>query len=276
MTDPLKLAKDSVTLTGELIKAAGDNPNVKEAGNNLGEAALTLSKTINNALIPLAALNFAVDKAKTYFSGRFQEDLSKKASAIPPDQIVEPKPSVAGPALQGLAFSHEEPNLKDMYLSLLATAMNGSKSLEAHPAFVEIIKQLTADEAYFLKTLLNIPGMLPIVRVHTSKPGEKGVSILMYHLTDIKNMVTGFPEENPALPVMFDNWVRLGLIEIDYSRHLTDPQIYEWVTGRPEFVRMKAEQETVSARVSFDKGCVRKTALGAKFANAVGLALTSA
>ena len=51
----MKHAEQGVALVGEILKAAGDNPNAKEAGNNLGKSALTITETINNALLPLAA-----------------------------------------------------------------------------------------------------------------------------------------------------------------------------------------------------------------------------
>jgi len=145
--DLLKLPKDGLGLVVEVMKAAGDNPQVKEAANNLGQTAVTLTKTINNVLVPLAAINFAFDKARIYFAGKFQLDIAEKAKSIPPEHIVEPKASIAGPTLQGLAFTHEEPNLKEMYLNLLATAMDGRAAAVAHPAFVEIIKQLDSEDA---------------------------------------------------------------------------------------------------------------------------------
>ena len=149
--DSIKTARDGVALVGEILKAAGDNPNVKEAGQNLGQTALTVTKLINNALLPIAAVNFAFDKAKVYFAEKFPQDIAAKTAAIPPEQVVEPKASIAGPALQGLAFTHEEPNLKEMYLSLLATAMDGRVAADAHPAFVEVIRQLSSEEAQLMR-----------------------------------------------------------------------------------------------------------------------------
>lgn len=113
--DSMKTAKDGIVVLGEIIKAAGDSPQAKEAANNLGQTAVTLTKTINNVLLPLAAVNFAFDKARSYFNGRFQQDLGEKTAKIPSENVVEPKASIAGPALQGLAFTHEEPSLKDMF-----------------------------------------------------------------------------------------------------------------------------------------------------------------
>lgn len=109
------------SIVSEVFKATKDDPQVKEAAGNLGQTAVTVTKTINNVLLPIAAVNFAFDKARVYFERQFQMDLNEKVSSIPSEHVVEPKASVAGPALQGLAFTHEEPSLKELYLSLLRT-----------------------------------------------------------------------------------------------------------------------------------------------------------
>jgi hypothetical protein len=163
--NPIKAAHEGVSLVAAVIKAAGDNPQVKEAASNLGQAAVTLTKTINNVLVPLAAINFAFDKARAYFSGKFQQEIAEKAKAIPEEHIVEPKASIAGPTLQGLALTHEEPDLKEMYLNLLATAMDGRAANLAHPAFVEIIKQLDSKDARLIREPLQSPIPIPIVKI---------------------------------------------------------------------------------------------------------------
>lgn len=78
--DSIKTATSGVALVGEIIKAAGDNPNVKESGQNLGQTALTITKAINNVLLPIAAVNFAFDKARVYFSEKFQQDITAVSS----------------------------------------------------------------------------------------------------------------------------------------------------------------------------------------------------
>jgi len=270
--DSIKTATSGVALVGEIIKAAGDNPNVKEAGQNLGQTALTITKTINNALLPLAAVNFAFDKARVYFSEKFQQDISQKASAIPPEQIIEPKASIAGPALQGLAFTHEEANLKDMYLSLLATAMDGRVASEAHPAFVEIIKQLDSEEANLIRGVLQSPSAIAIVEVRVTTVGEQGWVTLATHLLNLTSLETSSPVENPKIPAMVDNWVRLGLVDVDYAKHLKAADSYAWVENRPEVARYRQEHESETRKLSFANGVIVRTALGVQFAKAVGLA----
>jgi hypothetical protein len=269
--DPIQLAKDGISLVAEVIKAAGDNPQVKEAAGNLGQTAITLTKTINNVLVPLAAINFAFDKARAYFAGKFQQEIAEKAQAIPPEHIVEPKASIAGPTLQGLAFTHEEPNLKEMYLNLLATSMDGRAASVAHPAFVEIIKQLDSEDARLVRGALKSPIPIPIVQIHRKLRNDAGYNVLVQHMLDLKSSTTGAPVEDPQLPAMIDNWIRLGLVEVAYDKHLTDVAHYSWVDQRPEFLRFSQAPQPDEAKVEYVKGVMQRTELGKRFAQAVGL-----
>lgn len=269
--DPIKVAHEGVSLVVEVIKAAGDNPQVKEAASNLGQTAVTLTKTINNVLVPLAAINFAFDKARTYFSGKFQQEIAAKAEAIPAEHIVEPKASIAGPTLQGLAFTHEEPNLKEMYLNLLATAMDGRAAALAHPAFVEIIKQLDSEDARLVRGALQSPNAIPIVQIHRKRKDGYGYSVLVQHLLNLTDSTTGVPVEDSQLPAMIDNWIRLGLVEVAYDKHLTDLTNYSWVDQRPEFLRLSQEPQPDEAKIEYAKGILQRTELGKRFAKAIGL-----
>ena len=269
--DSLKTARDGVALVGEILKAAGDNPNVKEAGQNLGQTALTITKLINNALLPIAAVNFAFDKAKVYFAETFPQDIAAKTAAIPPEHIVEPKASIAGPTLQGLAFTHEEPNLKEMYLSLLATAMDGRVAADAHPAFVEVIRQLSSEEAQLMRGVLQSPVPIAIIEVRLTTVGQQGYQTLARHVLNLSNSTTKAAVENPQLPAIVDNWVRLGLAHVDYVTQLMDAAAYEWAAQRPEIVRLRKTYETETQKISFANGILERTDFGVQFARAVSL-----
>jgi hypothetical protein len=269
--DPLKTAKDGVALVGEIIKAAGDNPNVKEAGNNLGQTAVTLTNLVNNVLLPIAMINFACDKARRYFQGKFQQDLSEKVAKIPVEDVIEPKASIAGPVLQGLAFAHEEQNLKDMYLNLLATAMDGRVATTAHPAFVEIIKQLDGQDAAIVCHILQSSETFTIVQLHLITEGQEGYTTVATHLLHLLKAPEGEPVENPLLPAMIDNWTRLGLVEVDYNRQPIGTAAYDWVAKRPEFIRLREQYETEKIKLAYQKGIIIRTAFGQRFAAAVGL-----
>lgn len=253
---------------GQLLKAAGDSPEGKEAASNLGTTAVTITRTINNALLPLAALNFGIEKARKYFEEKFSTEMAEKISEIPEDEIQEPKASVAGPALQGLAFTHEEQNLKEMFLNLLASSMDARHSERAHPAFVEVIKQLVSEEAAMVQKVLEPNVVLPVVRVFVREKSSGGMRTKISHLMAWTNLETGEPIEEIRMPAMVDNWIRLGLVNVAYDRQLSG-ESYDWVSSRPEYIEVVSGIDEETHQVDFTRGIIYGTDFGKQFAEAV-------
>lgn len=158
-----------------------------------------------------------------------------------------------------------------MYLSLLATAMDGRVAAEAHPAFVEIIKQMNSEEADLIRGVLKSLGGIPIVEVRVTLENG-GWQTLATHLLNLSNSESGSPIENPKIPAMVDNWVRLGLVGVDYTKFLMAADSYSWVENRPEVARYRQEHEKENKKISFANGVIFRTALGIQFSKAVGLA----
>lgn len=271
MQEEVKTAREALGAISDLVKVAADDPHAKEAARNLGQAAVTIARTINTALLPLAAVNFAFEKARKYFSGEFQRDLVDRTKDIPLESICDPRPVIAGPALQGLAFTHEEPPLKIMYLNLLATAMDARRASSAHPAFVEMIKQLDGPEAILLSGVLKYQGAIPIIQIRSSSPLETGWILRRNHILDLADDATQQPIVEPRIGEMVDNWIRLGLVEVRYDLWLTRANAYSWVSGRPEFQQCKTELEDAEVNLFHQQGFIKRTDLGIAFAKAVSI-----
>jgi hypothetical protein len=259
-------AKATLGIAGQLVGLAKESPELNEAGQKFASSALVVSKAVQNVLLPIAAVNYAFDKGRQYFQLNFQNDLEAKTAEIAPENIVDPKASVAGPVLQGLAFSHEEPSLKDMYLSLLRTAMDRNETEKAHPAFAEIIRQLTAVEADLLIKVLSGRSNNPICRISAGLGSSKGEILLANHCMPWCETETQKPKEIDGVVAMIDNWIRLGLIEISYEATLTRDSAYDWVEKRPEYLRIKSEHGDLTM---VQRGYYRITEFGNHFANAV-------
>ena len=264
MTKELEDVGKLVGVTAKIVDLAAESPELKDAGRTLAKSSLTLAKAINNCLLPIAAVNFAFDKAREYFQGKFQKDLGKMTEAIPPENLIEPKASVAAPALQGLAFSHEEPDLKTMYLKLLSTAMDGRKAHKAHPAYAEIIRQLTSDEARILNDILYPGSPIPIVSLN--ERSSVGIRTIHKHVVQFVHLKTGSQMVNPELPAMIDNWQRLGLIAVTYQHHLVAEESYDWVKSRPEYIEL---EKKIKEKAEVEKGILNLTAFGRSFAEAI-------
>lgn len=109
---------------------------------------------------------------RDYFeSGTFTADLAEKTAEIPEEHLTTPRASVAFPAMEGLGYSIDEPDLKEMYLNLLAAATDDRREEDAHPSFAEIIKQLSAQEAQLLLAILD-SSPLPIIEARSSSTSQ--------------------------------------------------------------------------------------------------------
>jgi hypothetical protein len=255
------------------IAHATDTPEFANARRKAGNAALTVVSTIENLLLPLAALNFGISKARTYFETRFGRDLQEQTAKIPPNMLVEPKLSVAAPTLQGLAISHDDNDLKAMYLGLLATAMDERECERAHPAFAGIIGQLSVDEAVLLQGLLPRKAPAPharLLRLLRRTDGGDRLSVLMTHMLDVRDGASGDDLFVGTIEVMVDNWVRLGLVYVVHNETLPGAHRYCWAHERKEFRSLS--EHFGKGQVGFEPGVIKPTALGIQFAEAVAMA----
>ena len=78
---------------------------------------------------------------------RLMARLETARAKVPEDRQQEAAPSIALPILMELRFMEDENPLTELYLNLLARAIDKERCSEAHPAFVKIIEQLSPDEA---------------------------------------------------------------------------------------------------------------------------------
>ena len=253
-----------VGLVSKVVDLAAESPELTEAGSTLAKSALTLSKAVNNCLLPIAAVNFAFDKGRQYFKTRFAKDIEEVTKDIPLKELTEPRASVAAPALRGLAFSYDEPNLKLMYLKLLSTAMDGRTTEKAHPAFAEIIHQLTSEEARLLNGVLNKKQGIPVVTLLPR--GSLGYGESRDNVISCCSSKTGEQVSAPQLPSMIDNWIRLGLVSVTYDFLLSAKNAYEWVKSRPEYIEL---EKSATRGVKVKKGILKLTSFGRAFADAV-------
>ena len=138
----------------------------------------------------------------------------------------------------------------------------------AHPSFADIIKQLSPREASLLLNTLR-SGLLPVVRLMRTVEERVGGVLMVNYLLPLADTNTGELAEEPSLPVWIDNWIRLGLIEVDYGRYLTDEDRYAWVAGRPEFVRLEQDDQRGKDGIDVERGSLRATDFGARFFAAV-------
>ena len=139
LTDPTKLA--------ESVAKIGDSQLVNKAYDDLaanpmregGKAMTDLVKAFRLFLAPIQLLAVAQDRLAAF--------CDRVRAKVPEDRQREAAPSIALPILMDLRFMEDGNLLTELYLNLLARAIDKERCNEAHPAFVKIIEQMSPDEA---------------------------------------------------------------------------------------------------------------------------------
>ena len=140
-----------------LDEAAGKalSPAAEEFGKEvvpLGKRAGQLTSRLGIVLIrTLEPFVYGWEKAADYV----EKVLPELLKDIPPEKIVPPNPRIAVPAMQALTYSLDDELIRKMFLNLLAADMNADHKKDAHPAFVEVIKEMTPADARVLLACRN-------------------------------------------------------------------------------------------------------------------------
>lgn len=132
------LAKILTSKIAEQTYTDGLKPVVVASGKIGGD----LAKTARLLLAPIQYAAAIQDRFESYL-----ERLRKKAG---PKELVEPPKEIVVPVIENLKFHSEDSILTEMFLNILACAMDGERNNQAHPAFPKIISELAPDEALIL------------------------------------------------------------------------------------------------------------------------------
>lgn len=163
--------------------------------------------------------------------------VSKKLSSVSPEKIVSPEPYIAIPSLQALSYSIDNSDLRELFANLIASAMNKDTKDQAHPAFIEIIKQLSPLEAKILKKTDILSDLTPLciisLKDNSECPEKKddifqeipiGIVVVNHFV-----LFEEFEYENSEINIFsaaIDNFIRLGLSHIPYDSTIIDASLY--------------------------------------------------
>ena len=219
----LNIKSDTVDKAIEIIEDS-----TKETRNALDQKT---SRGINKLFDLLKSTPIGI-KAEVYIQERpyklklAMDEMKKKYENIPQVNRTEPSSYIALKGVNELNYCLDEDYLKEMFENLLVSDMDTRKQGRVLPAYIEIIKQLSNNDAKFLKTLndlrklkfSNFP-ILKIIYVDSNKNPIYNENDLI--LIDISTEnVTQIPA------IVIENLLRLNIIEISFSNYLPNNSIY--------------------------------------------------
>lgn len=244
---------DLTDVTNEAY-ADGGKPLVKE----LGKTGQIILGFINNTLgLPAQFYNiWATDKVQA-----FKDKIENKIEDIPPEKLIEPPLDVIAKSLDGLRYIPEKEELKEMFANLMVNSCNSDCSKKAHPRFVEIIKQLSTDDAIILKSLASntLNTSHPIAQILFKKDIEQKELFTHYFDNDLNiNFDT--------ISTSISNLITLGLITVSYSEYISNTSCYDKLYNTSLY-KMYVEFEKTQQEYKLDlqKGVLKISPLGKVF-----------
>lgn len=219
---------DAAKAVAEIVKAVPVYQDaVQPAAQEVGKSLHLVARAVNAALAPIEGLVWGVEKIQDFV----RERVSSKLDNVPADEVQPPKTHVAVPAIEALRYTGAESELSELYANLLATSMDRATAYRAHPGFVDMIKNMSPDEARIMKFLATSEDQ-PLINVKAVLK-DGGFQILRRHVSLIG--VKANCEHAPLAAIYLDNLVRLGLIEIPTFSRITADEPYSEIEEHPEF-----------------------------------------
>ncbi|WP_275270509.1 DUF4393 domain-containing protein [Limnobacter sp. P1] len=257
----LQVAQEALKVPGLLVEIYGDlaRPGVKQAGRAL-ETVMGLGNTI---LWPIAWAN---ERSRIALETNL-EKYRQRLESIPEEKIVGVAPEIGVPIAEKLAYVTDE-QLSDMYVRLLATASNVDTLGNAHPSFVNVVNNLSPDEARLLVYFVQRRDM-PIVQATAVVPKEGSHSVLGGPFVPpevTKDLV--FPGNIDAY---LSNLSGLGLVTVRYDEWLADGSIYEPLEASNRAAltkRIESIPQLAGRELKFGRGLAQRTSFGLKFIQA--------
>lgn len=225
-----------------------------------GETAGLLVRAVKAALSPLEKWVLH----KEYSVAETQKLLEQKLAGISADKIDSPEPYIAIPAMQYISYCMDKEELRDMYANLLASSMIETVKDGVHPGFVEIIKQLSPDEAKILK-YMSVHDTIPVINLRYENEKGEGIDLIKL-FSDVGEKVNC--EQKYETERYFDNLLRLGLVEKNQAfSSLTEKTLYDPLKEHP-YIKQFNTEAYKNAGFGSEKtteGFIRLTSFGKAF-----------
>lgn len=229
----------------------------KPIAQESGKTLALVPRAINAALVPLRQWI----AEREYKLAETEKLLAKKLEHVGEEKIVTPEAYVAVPAIQAISYSMDSAELRNLYANLLAKSMNIDTKNSVHPAFVEIIKQMSPIDALVFKNIMERE-INPLIDIIYQNEELEFLSIT----SNISDINIAQPE---IISVSIDYLLKQNLITIPISKYYANDYLYENIINSEYYTLLKkSHPDTIDGfKMTYQKRQIHKTDLGKSFYN---------
>lgn len=180
------------------------------------------SKTVEIFLDPFRVAIYGYDRIKEKFIPKLQ----RLIEGIPSEDLTAPDEEIVGSILEAVRFKTNNEEISDLFAALLASAMNTKEKDIVHPAYIQIINEISSDEAKIIKYFATSPNLdvYPMLNLNAGIKGEIGASSYLKHFSDL-GFVAGCAQPT-LIPTYVDNLCRLKLFDVPFGTSITNKERY--------------------------------------------------
>ena len=227
--------------------------------NSTGSAVIVTQGLIK----ALRGTVWGVEKASDFIS----QYCPQKLKNVPAEKIVQPALEIAGPAVQALMFRGEQKELRELFGNLIASSMNADQKDKVHPSFVEIIKNMSADEAKIMKLFVKQyeypAGIYPTIILRAKRKEDTSFVDVINNYSHLGRLAecTSFDVSHNL-----ENLNRLGLLELKNDASMKDNALYLPLENDPHILKKIEEISQIpDHKHQVDRGGVKPTNFGELF-----------
>lgn len=231
-------------------------PGMRSVGRAIGDA-------LEMCLLPITALGYIPKFTKACLE-KHLHTFEEKLNQIPEDKKTEIHTQISVPIVQKLLFTTNE-TIAELFINLLTCSANIDMCSNAHPGFVEIISQLSPDEAKIVK-YLNGKNDIQYAEIKAYvKEGDGFVSFLEKSTLVPFLIKLDFPQNINAY---YSNLIRLGILEDKSGTYRISNNKYDEIAAKYNFEEYEKLVPSQYKKIEVEKSFYEVTPFGKLFITA--------
>lgn len=198
-----------------------------------------------------------MSKVQAFTVATVEEILERRG--VPKHRVRAPSMEITIPAIEAMRYSP----LRREIAGLIASTMDHENADQAHPAFLNLLGQLTRDEIAILGAFPGQGRLLPMADLWLLHGGEH---VEVIHRNIVPSALARLCEAKSRLPLYIDNLIRLQLLHEPKDVKIRDARPYSNLL-RQNFCTRLMEANSVRRNSSLEKRVLALTATGEAFRN---------
>ncbi|MEO1661326.1 MAG: DUF4393 domain-containing protein [Pseudomonadota bacterium] len=196
-----------------------------------------------------------MSKVQSFTVAAVEEILERRE--VPKHRVCTPSMEITIPAIEAMRYSP----LRREIAGLIASTMDQENADQAHPAFLNLLGQLTTDEIAILGAFPGEGRLLPMAHLWLMNGGDY---VEVIHRNIVPGALARLCKSKSRMPLYIDNLIRLQLLHEPKDVKIRDARPYSSLL-RQDFCQRLMEASAVRRNSSLEKRVLSLTATGEAF-----------